>query len=84
LASTSSRYYAISGVRAGETIAAASQSLHFESSFRIGANDWYLARATGSTAVLKVRQGVVEEIGITDRPLTSGRAAQHALLTSFS
>jgi hypothetical protein len=83
-ASTASRYYGIDGVRAGEAIAAAGATLHTGFPFRIGANDWYLARTTGSTVVLKVRHGIVEEIGIADRSLTTTRTAQHALLTSFS
>jgi len=34
--------------------------------------------------VLKVRGGVVEELGIGVKQLTQGRTAQRAFLTSFS
>jgi hypothetical protein len=34
--------------------------------------------------VLKVRQGVVEEIGIGDKALTTGHKAQRNFLNSFS
>jgi hypothetical protein len=83
-ASTSSGFYAVDGIRPGATLAAASAALHTGPPFPIGANDWYLASTQGATAVLKVRHGIVEEIGIADRALTSTRAAERALLTSFS
>ena len=50
----------------------------------IGANDWYLAPLASATAVLKVRDGTVQEIGIADRSLTKTRPAQRLFLTSFS
>jgi hypothetical protein len=33
--------------------------------------------------VLKVRHGIVQEIGIGDKLLTEGRSAQRTFLTSF-
>ena len=83
-ASTSSAYYAIDGIRAGATIAAATARLHPGAPFPIGSNTWYVARAGAATAVLKVRHGIVEEIGIAQRALTATRTAQRALLGSFS
>jgi hypothetical protein len=82
--STSSAYYNVNGVRPGATVSAASKKLKLSKVFVIGKNDWYLAPAGSATAVLKVRQGVVEEIGIGERNLTDGsRGAQRAFLTSF-
>jgi hypothetical protein len=52
--------------------------------FQVGLNTWYLAPNGGSTAVLKVRRGIVEEIGIGDKQLTQSREAQRHFLTSFS
>jgi hypothetical protein len=37
-----------------------------------------------STAVLKVRRGIVEEIGIGTKSLTKGRKAQSTFLKSFT
>jgi len=37
-----------------------------------------------STAVLKVRHGVVEEVGIAPATLTQTRQAQRTFITSFS
>ncbi len=51
--------------------------------FHVGLNYWYLATNGSSTAVLKVRHGVVEEIGIGDRRLTRTRQADRRFLRSF-
>jgi hypothetical protein len=66
------------------TIAAASAALHTEAPFHIGLNSWYLAANGASTAVLKVRGGVVEELVIAVKRLTQGRKAQRSFLSSFS
>jgi hypothetical protein len=83
-ASTSSAFYTLKGVRAGATIKVASKKLKTGKPFHIGKNIWYLAKNGSSTAVLKVRQGIVEEIGIGDKALTTGHKAQVKFLNSFS
>jgi GH25 family lysozyme M1 (1,4-beta-N-acetylmuramidase) len=83
-ASTSSYYYTVQGVRVGATVAAASQHVKLTSPFDIGKNDWYLAPNGASTAVLKVRGGIIEEIGIAEKALTQGRRAQRTFLVSFT
>jgi Pro-kumamolisin, activation domain/Putative Ig domain/Bacterial Ig-like domain (group 3) len=82
--STASAFYAVDGIRPGATVAAASGSLKLGKVFRIGANDWYLAPAGRATAVLKVRGGIVQEIGIANQRLTKTRSSQRMFLTSFS
>jgi len=82
--STSSAYYTANGIRAGATVAAAGKKLKLESPFHIGANYWYLASIGGSEAILKVRGGIVQELGIGDKVLLKGRKAQRAFLSSFS
>jgi hypothetical protein len=82
--STSSAYYAIDGIRPGATIAAAGKKLKLSKVFRIGLNDWYLAPVGSVTAILKVRNGIVQEIGVADKQLTRSRTAQRLFLTSFS
>jgi hypothetical protein len=82
-ASTSSGYYAVHGIRPGATIAAAGAVLKLTGPIVIGLNHWYLAPNGSSTAVLKVRHGIIEEIGIGDKRLTHGHKAQHAFLSSF-
>jgi hypothetical protein len=83
-ASTSSLYYSVHGVRCGATVAAASKVLKLTGPFHVGKNYWYLAPNGASTAVFKVRGGIIEEIGIGDKQLTQGHKAQLAFLTSFS
>lgn len=82
-ASTSSAYYSVGGIRAGATVAAAAKALRTGKPFHIGRNDWYLAANGSDTAVLKVRKGIVEEIGIADKRFTRGRKAQRTFLKSF-
>jgi hypothetical protein len=83
-ASTSSGYYAVDGVRVGAAVTAAGRQLTLTAPIHVGRNDWYLAPNGTSTAVLKVRDGIIEEIGIGDPSLTRGHKAQVAFLTSFT
>jgi hypothetical protein len=73
----------VHGIRAGATLTDAETSLPNGYLFRVGLNYWYLAPAGGATAVLKVRQGLVEEIGIADKSLTGSHTADRKLMTSF-
>jgi hypothetical protein len=82
-ASTADATYAINGVRPGTPLAAARRHLRLAAPFRVGRNAWYLAPAGPVTAVLKVRTGRVEEIGIADRAITTTRARASAFLRSF-
>jgi hypothetical protein len=83
-ASTSNPYYALSGIRPGARVAAARARLHLAAPYQFGLNTWYFARRATFTVVLKVRHGVVEEVGIANKALTSGRAGERAFLSAFS
>jgi dienelactone hydrolase len=82
-ASTSNEFYSVRGIRPGATLAAAAKALHPTGPFHVGLNFWYLASNGPSTAVLKVRHGIVEEIGIGDRALLHGHKADLVFLESF-
>ena len=82
-ASTSNPFYAIDGVRPGESISVASVKLHTEAPLHVGLNYWYVAVQKHSTVVLKVRGGVVEEIGIATNLLTATARDQNVLMHSF-
>ena len=82
--STSNGYYSLDGIRAGAGISAAAKTMMLEPPFHLGANYWYLAPDGPVTAILKVRGGIVQEIGIADKQLTHGARAQRLFLTSFS
>jgi hypothetical protein len=81
--STDNFGYAVKGVRAGATLSAAERSLPHGYLFRVGQNNWYLARAGSATGVLKVRNNLVQEVGIADRSLTGSHKADRHLMTSF-
>jgi hypothetical protein len=73
LALTANPYYALRGVRPGRRLASVARSLRAGRGFRVGLNTWYLTPNGSSRGVLKVRHGVIEEIGIADKRLTGSR-----------
>jgi hypothetical protein len=81
---TASAFYAVRGVRPGAGVTAAAAALELGAPFQIGPNDWYLAPSGASTAILEVRDGIVEQVGIADHQFTKGRHAQLTLLKSFA
>jgi hypothetical protein len=83
LALTASPYYALRGVRPGARLVTVARRLGTGRGFHVGLNWWYLAPNGASTGVLKVRHGMIEEIGVADRRLTSDRSAAWRFLTSF-
>jgi triacylglycerol esterase/lipase EstA (alpha/beta hydrolase family) len=83
-ASTANAFYSLGGVRPGMALSLARRRLALSRGFRVGLNRWYFAPNGSSRGLLKVRQGIVEEIGIAKTALTQGRHAQLVFLTSIS
>ena len=83
LALSANPHYALRGVRPGARLAAVARRLKTGAAFHIGLNYWYLARNGASTGVLKVRHGIIEEVGIADKRLTRGRRAALRFLRDF-
>jgi hypothetical protein len=83
LALTANRYYALDGLRAGTRLANLRSRLRLGRFIRAGAYDWYVLPGATSNAVLKVRHGIVREIGIAYRGLTANRGAAARLLRKF-
>ncbi|HET9102424.1 MAG TPA: DUF6351 family protein [Solirubrobacteraceae bacterium] len=81
---TANHGYTLKGVHPGTRLAAVARRLRVGRPFRIGLNTWYLAPAGAGRGVLKVRRGRIEEIGIADKRLTTGRAASRRFLARFS
>ena len=77
---TADRLYALRGVHAGARLSAVARKLHAGRRIRIGANDWYLVPDGHSIGVLKVRGGVIEEVGVADRRLGYGTRAGRQFL----
>jgi hypothetical protein len=83
LALTANPCYTIDDIRHGTPLASAARHLHLAPAIHTGRNHWYIIPGTTSNLVLKVRHGVINEIGIATKSLTSTRSAQRALLISF-
>ena len=83
LALTSNHHYALRAVRPGTRLAAVARRLGTGAGFHIGLNTWYLAPNGASTGVLKVRHGIIEEVGIANKLLTSNRHTAWRFLDSF-
>jgi hypothetical protein len=81
---TSNPIFALDGVRPGARLAAAARRLRLGRGIQIGLNTWYVVASRTVNGVLKIRHGVVQEIGLVDRRLTSGRAQSRRLLGSFT
>jgi hypothetical protein len=66
-------------------VSAAAKRLHISVRrfFAVGANRWYVVPGKASEGVLKVRHGVIQEIGIADRRLLTSRRAELRFFTSF-
>jgi hypothetical protein len=82
-ASTANGFYSLHGIRPGSPLATAAKRLKTGRPFHIGLNSWYLAPNGPTTAVLKVRDQIVEEIGIADKTLTGSHRAARTFLSSF-
>jgi len=83
LALTANPYYALHGVRQGTRLVTAARRLKLGKAIHLGPNDWYVVPGATSNGVLKVRHGVVWELGIANKQLTTGRASQLQLLRNF-
>lgn len=82
--STANRFYALRGIRAGTGQAGARRHLRTGRAFHVGRNAWYFSANGASTALLEVRRGVIQEIGVADRRLVSSRRARLIFLRSLA
>jgi hypothetical protein len=82
---TANHHYALRGVHPGARLANVARRLGIGKGFGIGLNWWYLTPNGPSHGVLKVRHGIIEEIGIADKRLTGSksRAVLRRFLKSF-
>lgn len=83
IALTANPYYSVSGVRPGASLAFAQRRLKLGATEHLGRNYWYFAPGRAASVLLKVRHGVVLEIGLADKQLTSTRKLQLRLLLSY-
>jgi hypothetical protein len=83
LALTANHYYALRGVRPGTRLAKVARRLRIGRRYQVGSNAWYLPPNGSSRGVLKVRHGIIEEIGVADSRLTMGIGAARLLLRTL-
>jgi len=81
---TSKRGFSLRGVRPGARIVAVRRRVALTGPFAIGVNRWYLLKIGRGRGVLKVRHGIVREIGIASPSLTRTRHRDSVFLRSFS
>jgi hypothetical protein len=82
---TANPYYALDRVRPGARLTnEVARHLRIGKVVHIGANDWYVQPGGVADGIVKVRHGIVQEVGIASGQLLRGRAAQMLFLTSFS
>jgi hypothetical protein len=84
LALTDSRHYALAGLRPGTRLATAARRRRVGTALLHGRTRWYLFANGSSRGVLRVRGGVIQQVGIADKALTRGHRAQRAFIESFS
>jgi hypothetical protein len=80
---SANRHYALHGVRPDTRLARVRRRLHVGRAFHVGRNYWYVVANGPSHGVLKVRHGIIQEVGIADLRLTRGRAAGQRFFRSF-
>jgi hypothetical protein len=79
VAVTANRRYSIDGIHPGTKLAAVSGRLDLGAGVRGGKNRWYVLPGKKANGVLKVRDGVIEGVGIAVKQLTSTSAQQKVL-----
>ncbi len=82
-ASTANPFYAIDGVRPGDTLRTAEQALPKGTVLSVGQNQYYLVAAGPATAMLQVKNGGIVEIGIIQPSLTKSAEEERIVLSSF-
>ena len=80
---TSSRLYSLRGVTTRTRVTQVRRRLHLGRRFVVGLNDWYFVPDGSRLGVLKVRHGVIEEIGLAVRRFGASRREGRAFFTGF-
>jgi LVIVD repeat len=81
---TADRRYSLRGIRPHTSLAAAKRKLHLSRGYKVGLNTWYIAQLPIANGILKVRHGLVEEIGLVNKSLTGTPAQIRRFLRSFN
>jgi hypothetical protein len=80
---TANPFYSVDGITPGMSITAAAQHLRIGRGTVVGLNDWYFAAGARSTVVFKVRDGIIQEIGIADSSDTRLARQRRSFIAGF-
>ena len=83
LALSSHPAHAVRRVRAGTAVRTMRRRLRGERRFRVGRNNWYLARGKSARVVFRVGGSRVREVGLADLRLTSTAGKARRFLRAF-
>jgi 6-phosphogluconolactonase len=83
LALTANPYYTLDGVHPGTRLSTVARKLGIGKAIHTGLNHWYVLPRANGNGVLKVRHGIIQEVGIANHQLTNTRSAQVRLLRNF-
>jgi hypothetical protein len=82
---TANRRYSLDGIHTRTKLGKVSRRLHLQRGFPVGKNTWYVVHGARANGILKVQNGVIRELGIASKALTSGsRKHVRRFFTSFS
>jgi hypothetical protein len=82
IAVSANRHYSLHAARPGMRFSPRAHGLRIRASYRIAGVTWHLASVAGATGLLRVRHGVIAEVGIAIRRLTD-RAHARRFLAGF-
>ena len=80
---TTSRRFAVRGIRRGARVRTLRRRLRGERRVRVGRTTWYVAPARRARRIYRVRRGRVLAVGLADRRLTRTRRAARRFLGSW-
>jgi hypothetical protein len=80
---TANPYYGLDGAKPGMKVASVAKKLGLTKPFKVGSNDWYFGTGAYARGIVKVRGGVIQEVGLSSLNLTGSRSQQHAFISSF-
>ncbi|MHB8692598.1 MAG: IPT/TIG domain-containing protein [Solirubrobacteraceae bacterium] len=83
IALTANPFYSLSGVSPGASLSTAMHTLTIGKPIVIGADTWYVASRGKANGILKVRGGIVYEVGLVNKSLSRTAKAQKKLLSSL-
>jgi hypothetical protein len=85
IALTNNPFYTLRGIQPGTKLNRARHKLQLGPAFHIGKNVWYIIPGKNANGLFKVRKGVILEVGIANKQLSSGSyAARFKFLNSWS